>query len=109
MFGISFGGMVAQELAVTWPDRIHRLVLCCTSPGGEGGSSYPIDELADGPLDERIGAWTRHLDVRFDDAWLAEHPGDRAIVDILRTRLAATEDRRAAARRVDAGRRPPGT
>jgi 3-oxoadipate enol-lactonase len=88
VFGISFGGMVAQELAVTWPDRIDRLVLSCTSPGGKGGSSYPIDELADTPLDERIEAWTRHLDVRFDEAWLAEHPGDRAIVGILRTRLA---------------------
>ena len=32
--GISFGGMVAQELAVTAPDRIGRLALLCTSPGG---------------------------------------------------------------------------
>ncbi|HEY4376010.1 MAG TPA: alpha/beta fold hydrolase, partial [Acidimicrobiales bacterium] len=37
--GISFGGMVAQELAVTVPERIERLVLLCTSPGGIGGSS----------------------------------------------------------------------
>ena len=27
--------------------------------------------------------------MRFDDAWLAEHPGDRAIVEILETRLSA--------------------
>ena len=58
VFGISFGGMVAQELAVTWPERIDRLVLCCTSPGGEGGSSYPLDELATGTLDEQIETWT---------------------------------------------------
>jgi pimeloyl-ACP methyl ester carboxylesterase len=89
VFGISFGGMVAQELAVTWPERIGRLVLSCTSPGGEGGSSYPLEELAALPLDEQIQEWTRHLDVRFDDAWLVDHPGDRAIVDILRTRLSA--------------------
>ena len=89
MFGISFGGMVAQELAVTWPERIDRLVLSCTSPGGEGGSSYPLEELADAPLDEQIQTWTRHLDVRFDDAWLADHPGDRAIVEVLETRLSA--------------------
>ena len=31
--GISFGGMVAQELAVTWPERVERLALLCTSPG----------------------------------------------------------------------------
>ena len=41
VFGVSFGGMVAQELAVTWPERIERLVLFCTSPGGAGGSSLP--------------------------------------------------------------------
>ena len=89
VFGISFGGMVAQELAVTWPERIDRLVLSCTSPGGEGGSSYPLDELATGTLDEQIETWTRHLDVRFDDEWLAQHPGDRAIADLLRKRLSA--------------------
>jgi pimeloyl-ACP methyl ester carboxylesterase len=89
VFGISFGGMVAQELAVTWPERIDRLVLSCTSPGGEGGSSYPLEELASLPLDEQIHEWTRHLDVRFDDAWLADHPDDRAIVDILQARVSA--------------------
>jgi pimeloyl-ACP methyl ester carboxylesterase len=88
MFGISFGGMVAQELAVTWPERIDRLVLCCTSSGGEGGSSYPLEELATVPPDQQGQTWMRLLDSRFDDAWLAQHPGDRAIVDVFRKRLA---------------------
>ena len=35
--GISFGGMVAQEFAVTWPERVERLVLLCTSAGGDAG------------------------------------------------------------------------
>ena len=30
--GISFGGMVAQEFAVTFPDRVERLALLCTTP-----------------------------------------------------------------------------
>ena len=42
--GVSFGGMVAQELAVTVPDRIERLALVCTSPGGAGGASYPLHD-----------------------------------------------------------------
>ena len=49
--GVSFGGMVAQELAVTWPERVERLALLCTSPGGAGGASYPLHELA--PLSEK--------------------------------------------------------
>jgi len=43
--GISFGGMVAQELAILAGDRLTRLVLACTSAGGQGGSSYPLHEL----------------------------------------------------------------
>jgi pimeloyl-ACP methyl ester carboxylesterase len=89
VFGISFGGMVAQELAVTWPERIDRLVLCCTSSGGEGGSSYPLEQLATLPPDEQMHTSIRLLDQRFDDAWLEEHAGDRAIVDVLEARRAA--------------------
>jgi 3-oxoadipate enol-lactonase len=42
LVGTSFGGMVAQQMAVAQPARITRLVLCCTSSGGAGGSSYPL-------------------------------------------------------------------
>ena len=45
VMGVSFGGMVAQELAIRHPDRVSALVLACTSSGGEGGASYPLHEL----------------------------------------------------------------
>jgi len=86
VFGISFGGMVAQEFAVTWPERVARLALLCTSPGGEGGASAPLHLLADMDPAERARASLRHLDTRFDAAWLAEHPVDRAIVEQMAAR-----------------------
>lgn len=89
VFGISFGGMVAQEFAVTHPERVERMTLLCTSPGGEGGSSYPLHELAMLPPDERQEISRRNLDVRFDDQWLATHPGDQAMVKLMTDRALA--------------------
>ncbi len=95
VFGISFGGMVAQEFAVRHAARITRLVLVCTSPGGAGGSSYPLHALADLPADEREAVSLRLLDCRYDDEFLAAHPFDRAIADGMRARSAgATSDER---------------
>ena len=45
VIGYSFGGMVAQEYAIRFPDRLNKLVLAATTPGGAGGSSYPIHEF----------------------------------------------------------------
>lgn len=81
VLGISFGGMVAQELAVTVPERISRLVLMCTSSGGAGGSSYPLHALADLAAEERERLSTQILDSRFTAEWLDAHPSDRALVD----------------------------
>jgi pimeloyl-ACP methyl ester carboxylesterase len=89
VLGISFGGMVAQEFAVTWPDRVERLVLACTSPGGTDASSYPLHELADLPDDERAARMVAVTDTRFTPEWLASHPADRAVVDMLTRRRAA--------------------
>lgn len=43
VLGASLGGMIAQELAVAAPDRVERLVLCCTHPGVSLG--YPMPEV----------------------------------------------------------------
>ncbi len=64
VLGVSFGGMVAQELALTAPERVERLVLACTSPGGAGGSSYPLHELARRPPEEQARIGLELLDGR---------------------------------------------
>ncbi|OLR92033.1 alpha/beta fold hydrolase [Actinokineospora bangkokensis] len=38
VLGISLGGMVAQEMAIRFPERVRALVLGCTYAGPEGGS-----------------------------------------------------------------------
>lgn len=87
--GVSFGGMVAQELAVTWPERVERLALLCTSPGGSGGASYPLHELANLPADERTALGLGLLDTRFTPEWLGAHPADRALVEMVAERASA--------------------
>ncbi len=72
--GVSFGGMVAQEFVLRHPERVSRLVLACTSPGGAGGASFPFHTI-----DHLKGeARARHLipvsDTRHDDAWAAANP-----------------------------------
>lgn len=103
--GISFGGMVAQELAVTWPERVERVALLCTSSGGAGGSSYPLHELEQLPADERAAIGLRLLDTRFTPEWLAEHPADRGLVETMAERTAASksdEQRRGEAAQLEA-------
>ena len=86
--GISFGGMVAQEFAVTWPERVTRLVLLCTSAGGEAGSSYPLHELGSLSPDERLAKTLLITDRRYTPEFLAENPIDAEMVR-LRTEAAA--------------------
>lgn len=35
LLGISFGGFVAQEFALAFPDKLNKLILACTSFGGK--------------------------------------------------------------------------
>ena len=48
--GWSMGGFVAQQIAATAPDRVRRLVLLSTDPGGSSSLTAPAD------------AWDRLID-----------------------------------------------
>jgi len=74
--GVSFGGMVAQELVLRHPGKVRRLVLACTSPGGAGGASYPFHEIDHMDRLERAKMLIGVSDTRRDAAWAAAHPQD---------------------------------
>jgi 3-oxoadipate enol-lactonase len=74
VIGVSFGGMVAQELVLRHPAKVERLVLACTSPGGAGGSSYPFHEVQHLKGEERARHLIPIVDTRLDAAWMAANP-----------------------------------
>lgn len=45
VLGTSFGGMVAQHIAIEHPHRVRRLVLACTSPGGSKHVAPPPENM----------------------------------------------------------------
>jgi len=96
LLGISFGGMVAQEVAIVAPRRLQRLVLACSSSGGAGGASAPLHEYTQLPLDEQTAVRMEVFDTRQDAAWREAHP---EAVTAFRDRLARAAAQPAEARR----------
>ena len=68
VIGISFGGMVAQHLAIQHPHRVRKLVLACTSAGGEGNSSADLLSLMQLPKSKRQRKWLSMYDRRYGNA-----------------------------------------
>jgi len=83
--GVSFGGMVAQELAIRHPDRIGKLVLCCTSPGGAGGASWPLHTLIGMDAATQARQMIPISDIRHDAVWQAANPDAYKFMFDLRT------------------------
>ena len=44
VLGVSLGGMIAQEIAINYPERVNKLILVCTTPGRDdkGGHSAEL-------------------------------------------------------------------
>jgi len=64
VIGISFGGMVAQHLVTRYPSKINKLVLACTSPGGNNFSSFDLREIVS-DSSNKVESWLQILDSRY--------------------------------------------
>ena len=91
--GTSLGGMVAQELALSYPERVDRLVLACTTPGGSGAHPMPQGTVALIALAATLEpdvALRRYVENALAPATPTEHPA--LVEEILAHRLAAPQD-----------------
>ncbi len=73
VFGMSLGGMIAQQLALAYGERIERLILGCTTPGGS--RAHRTDARAQlGMLAAALGRPTRLFRMLVSDATMQAHP-----------------------------------
>jgi 3-oxoadipate enol-lactonase len=76
LFGVSLGGYIAQEFALTWPERVEKLVLCSTAPGGPKAHAMParsVDVFA------RFPTMSREEGLRL---FVENSLGDRGVRDL---------------------------
>jgi 3-oxoadipate enol-lactonase len=86
VFGMSLGGMIAQEVALGWPDRVDHLILGCTHAGIRHAARQPRETVAafslrtdDWPQRMRAlapHAFARGVDPHLLDAFVAKKAGD---------------------------------
>lgn len=74
IIGVSFGGMIAQHFALNYPEKVDQLILCCTSSGGLGGSSYPLQKLQDLSAEEYASTFMKLMNLQHTEAWQKENP-----------------------------------
>ncbi|MEH0574468.1 MULTISPECIES: alpha/beta fold hydrolase [Streptomyces] len=75
VYGTSMGGRVAQWVAAHHPDRVRRLVLGCTSPGGP--HAVERDASVRRALAQADPDAVREvlIDLMYSPAWRTAHPG----------------------------------
>jgi 3-oxoadipate enol-lactonase/4-carboxymuconolactone decarboxylase len=71
--GLSLGGMVGMSLAAQWPQRIERLVLCCTAPV-IGPPDLWVDRARNARRDGTRPTAETLLGRWFTARFVAEHP-----------------------------------
>lgn len=73
VFGVSMGGMVAQQFALRHADKLNKLVLGCTMAGGNCSVPAKLSSFAGGSL----------LDLLFTQSYLADASNKRNVENFL--------------------------
>jgi 3-oxoadipate enol-lactonase len=103
VMGVSFGGMVAQELALRYPAKISAMVLACTSSGGVGGASFPLQDLAGLDAETRVARHLTLADTRRTPQWQAANPQRWSrLCEAARSAIRSDRDAAGAARQIQA-------
>lgn len=87
VLGASFGGFVAQEFAIKFSDRLHKLILACTSSGGENHVKPDIEILRSFTPNQNLTVGERirkFIRPAFTDKFNDEHAGEVEKVCVLR-------------------------
>lgn len=93
VMGISMGGMIAQELALARPERVHTLTLGCTYCGGEGSSltsQAVLQRLTEAMVSgDRERALRVGFDVNVSAAYAADEAAYERFLEIANRRAVA--------------------
>ena len=88
LFGVSLGGYIAQELALTYPERVEKLILASAAPGGPNAVPMPQatqDVFARYPTMEREAGLRMFVENSLGERGVRELP--ELVEEIFRYRL----------------------
>jgi pimeloyl-ACP methyl ester carboxylesterase len=75
LYGTSMGGRTSQVIAGRYPQRVRKLILGCTSPGGAQGIERSDAVRRSLAQLDRTAARQALAELMYTPAWLAERPG----------------------------------
>jgi 3-oxoadipate enol-lactonase len=90
VLGASLGGMIAQEVAARAAERVDKLVLCCTTPGG--AETAPMPEVTVRLFAEAPALAPEVALRRFVVNALGADPPDELVEELVRRRVANPPD-----------------